>query len=123
MRPPKLNHMARHAIARAYLAGARPCEIAADWNVSQAYVLRQAEWHDRKLRERREQAAVRKAKETVRIDLPVREKRAAPQPPALGEAMALNIWSVRNATGISVPHITFQHGHYRAKEFAISQAA
>lgn len=118
----KLNPMARHAIARAYLAGARPSEIAADFNVSQAYVIAQAKWYEDRLQARREKTAKQKAREARTIAFPKRETRPAVAVERGRSALAreLGILIVKNAeTGISLPFVAFQHG----KRFVLNRAA
>ena len=85
MRPAKLNPMARHAIARAYHAGVRPCELARDWNVSPSYVLQTARWYDRIQQDRWEKIA---AKRTLEFSY---------EPPK--KAVEKRVWSLTSDVG------------------------
>uniref|UniRef100_Q11LV1 Uncharacterized protein n=1 Tax=Chelativorans sp. (strain BNC1) TaxID=266779 RepID=Q11LV1_CHESB len=110
----KLNPMARHAIARAYFAGARPSEIAQDWGVSLEYVLAQARWLEKRRLERQAKIAAKRLREfqhtaqIIHVSFGRSKPEIVPLKSAVGREMGIKAYQEKGK--VTVPYVSIIHG-------------
>lgn len=113
MRPAKLHTQARHHIARAYFAGAKPCELAEEYGQSQAFIIATARWFEKRLMERQRKTAAMRMRQfqAMAANRAARKEvdtfRIVPLNSA--EGRELGIMAVRQQGKPSMPYVSIQH--------------